>query len=544
MSLKKGYTYDNIKEFCEKYDCSLLATKDEIELRPSEFDITSSCGHVSTTSFHKLFKRKHGVYCDNCFNNMDEAKCFGCGNMFEHSETLFVYCSVQCSHSRKATEEHIQNVRDTFYKKFGHIDENGNLLNVDDVKKLNMKKGEMKRRDIGMEEKKRYTYDMIKELYLNENCELLTSEEEFNNNKSCRNFKIKGKCGHVIEHSNFYSFFYTKQGINCSDCTNKNTALLMKNKCEIEGSSMNMIIEKNGVDLIREKCKDKFIVKKMREACKADILVKPINEESDTWLPIQLKISSKKYIKHCINLYSFTTGGKDKQYHNMLLLLVCLEDSKFWIFDSNSVHVKLLNKITIGNKKSKYDDMRIDDLNDTFNYWYNKNLYNITFETGNTPHNKTAQLEYEYVKLREEKISFLDFVNNEIDGLVFDFKIDDHKIQEKVCTLYKNTYVTRLCKNGGRINKIDNSKSIQTKIPYCENDNDFYWFNLPDRNTFYVVPEIELIDRDFIATKDNKGKTNITISANEHWLNCYKFYYDTIDEAVNKEELLLILNAM
>lgn len=90
-------------------------------------------------------------------------------------------------------------------------------------------------------------------------------------------------------------------------------------------------------------------------------------------------------------------------------------------------------------------------------------------------------------------------------------------------------------------NNHDGSKKMPTKIPYYEKDNDFYWFNIPDRNTFYVIPEIELVDRGFITSKRYKGKTNIGIGSNEYWLNSYKFHYDTINDKDNKEELMAIL---
>lgn len=64
---------------------------------------------------------------------------------------------------------------------------------------------------------------------------------------------------------------------------------------------------------------------------------------------------------------------------------------------------------------------------------------------------ENARLEYEYVKLRESSINFLKFEHNELDGLVYDFKINGLKIQEKVCTPHNQTYMYSLRKNGGII---------------------------------------------------------------------------------------------
>jgi hypothetical protein len=225
----------------------------------------------------------------------------------------------------------------------------------------------------------------------------------------------------------------------------------------------------------------------------------------------------------------------------MLILLVCVEDEKFWLFDSESANVHNLQTLNINVNKSKYDDVKVDNLNASFNYWYNKNVYNICFDKGNTPQTFCSQLEYEYVKIREANIKFLNFIHNEIDGLVYDFKINNLKIQEKVGSVNRKTHIIKLHKNGGIINKFDGTKKMQTSIPYNENNNNFYWFNIPDRNTFYVVPEIELLDYGFISTKDNIGKKHMCIGRNNRWLQNYKFYYDTINEEDNKEELMLIL---
>lgn len=536
MSYKKGYNYDNVKEFCEKYGCKLLTTPEEMDSESKEFNIESSCGHNITTTFSKMFKRKIGVYCVDCFNDMNEAKCFSCNEMFEHTENSFVYCSSKCTHSHKVTDEHKQKVKETHRKKLGYYDKNGDVMNDNDIKQLRLKRKETERRKANIEEKKLFTYKFIKKEYENEGCELLTSEEDFNNDKICKKVKIKGKCGCIIECPDFRNFIYRKTKINCDICTNNNTSNNMKERGKINGVPTTMIIENNGVELIKKKCINQFIIIKTRECCEADILVKPINEERDLWLPIQLKVTSKQCIRPGIKRYIFRIH---RQYTNMLLLLVSNEDEKFWLFESNCEKIKSLNKISIGDKTTRYDTEFVNNIIDNFNYWYNKNIYNITFENGNTPQSKTAQLEYAYVKLRESNIDFLNFADNQMDGLVYDFKIDNLKIQEKVCTPHNKSNFASIHKNGGR--RFNGEKNVQTKIPYCERDNDFYWFHIQDKNTFYVIPEIELVDRDFITSKIGKGKKHIYIGPNGHWMKNYKFHYDTINEEENKEELMLIL---
>ena len=529
MSYKKGYTYENVKEFCEKYGCKLLDSKDEIDLKPAKINIESSCGHESVTTFNRLMMDKFGVYCVECFKTMDEVKCFDCGKMFEPTNNSFVFCSAQCTRTRKVSDEqkHKECIDNT-------------ILDDELIRQLRLKnkneKSKKQRRDAGIKEQKIYTYKLIKEEYEKEGCELLTTEDEFNVNKSCRKFKIRGKCGCIIECSDFRNFKYYKNNISCNTCTNNNTSIIMKDKSKIDGITTTMLIEKTGVDLIKEISEDIFTIIKTREGCEADILVRPIDVDNDIWLPIQLKITDKKCERYGSVRYSFNLH---RNYNDMLLLLVCVQDNKFWMFESNDDNVKSLQKISIGINRSVYDYACVDNLVDMFNYWYNKNIYNITFEKGNTPQSKNAQLEYEYVKLREDTIKFINFTSNTMDGLVYDFKINDLKIQEKVCTPKRNSYFVSIKKNGGFR---DGEKRKQMHIPYHSGDNNFYWFNLQDRNTFYVVPEIELINRGFITTSDSKGKKYLQFSTNNYWLNSYKFYYGTINEECNKGKLMLIFD--
>lgn len=97
--------------------------------------------------------------------------------------------------------------------------------------------------------------------------------------------------------------------------------------------------------VIREKCEYEFTIMKTREGCEADILVRPINEQPDLWL-----------------------------------------------FESNDEDIRSLQKITIGSKKSKYDDKYVDNLVDSFSYWYKRGIYNITCETGNTPQKRKCTI--------------------------------------------------------------------------------------------------------------------------------------------------------
>lgn len=71
-------------------------------------------------------------------------------------------------------------------------------------------------------------------------------------------------------------------------------------------------------------------------------------------------------------------------------------------------------------------------------------------------------------------------------------------------------------------------------MPYEVNDNDFYWLNSPDEETFYIIPEKKLIDEEYIKSQNNKGKLILNISTCD-WISDYQFNYTDIDlETHNK----------
>jgi hypothetical protein len=302
---------------------------------------------------------------------------------------------------------------------------------------------------------------------------------------------------------------------------------IRKEMSKIDGISTTALIEYNGFNLIKELCIDTFIIKRTRECCLADTLVKPIGNEDDVWLPMQLKVTQK--LGDRAKQYKFYV---EQKYKNMMILLICVDEKKIWLIDGNN-EIET-QTISIGQHKSIYDKYQITDLPKELTKWYTINDYNITFDKGNTPITPESQLEYEYVKHRESKINFIEFTNSEIDGLVYDFKIGDLKIQEKVCQYIKDkqNWTVSIHKN--------NNKDI--KKPYEKGDNDYYWFHINDKKKFYVVPESILIEKGYITVGKTRGKKSINISTNYMWLIDYCFDYDTINEPKNKKELLALLN--
>jgi len=117
-----------------------------------------------------------------------------------------------------------------------------------------------------------------------------------------------------------------------------------------------------------------------------------------------------------------------------------------------------------------------------------------------------------------------------MEGSVFDFKIENYNVQEKVKKIdNKNKYVFELSKNNGSTNGIRNKSQCDI------GDNDYYWLNCDNKKIFFVIPENILIDKDLIGNKNGKKiKFKVTLQKPLHknikWLEPYMFNYENIDK--------------
>ena len=295
------------------------------------------------------------------------------------------------------------------------------------------------------------------------------------------------------------------------------------------------MIEAKCIDYLKNTLLNKFEFIRLFDGCKADIAIKPkyISPDVDEWIGIQVKSTEKKVKNNTSYGYKFDLS---KDYENFIIICICLEDKKSWIFENNLIsHIK--SGLTISDN-SKYNQYKIENNIESIleNYYNNISIKKFILDELNTPGSKNTQTEYEYRKIREDKITFLEFINNEMEGLVYDFKIGDKKIQEKVGGYpHKNinTYHFTFSKMKGRI---EGKKIRQT---YEIGDCDFYWLNCKNSSKFYVIPENILIEKEYIGNSDGKIKS-ITISKTNkkiYWTEDYLFNYENLD----KEKLCKIL---
>ena len=374
-------------------------------------------------------------------------------------------------------------------------------------------------------------YENIVEEFNKRGCNLLTSKEEhmeiLNNTKKC-NYKLNynASCGH--DNWVFYNVFKSRgTGIICPTCKNKNYGLEKKEKIKNNDLSKNYNIEQEFefIKYISKILENDFDFIKAFDGCKSDIIFKPKNIINEKWVGLQVKTTKQRYLT-----YSFHINNK---YKDCLLLLYCCEDESMWLIPENIIGDQ--QKVSIGYNKSKYNIYKTckTTIGEKL-----KNLYflttQFTFNKLNIPTNIYQQREQEFRKYRENKIDFIDFYYENMEGTVYDFKIYDLKVQEKVTKICdkENRYIFNLCKNNGTSNKIQ----------YDIGDNDYYWLNCENKTYFFVIPDKILFDKVIIGNNKKSLFFKITVKEilhkNSSWLQPFMFNYENID----KERLLKVLN--
>jgi Zn-dependent metalloprotease len=370
-------------------------------------------------------------------------------------------------------------------------------------------------------------YEKICKTFSDKNCQVTMTSEQIQENYKNNTCKINyiAFCGHpnIVSYKNFTTL---NQGINCPKCVNKNTGEKLK-EFRVGENKSNLIQELNAINYFKNLIDNHFIVIKSFDGCKADIVIKKIEETEDLWLGIQVKTTIKKTERE--QYYFRLNNGK---YDNCLILCLCDEDKKMWLIPYEEVNG--LKTIGVA-KKSKYNkyEVTIENLIEKLNDYY-MNISKTQFDILDTPTSIFQQQEQQYRKNREDKIKFIEFKNNTIEGLVYDFKIGDKKVQEKVGTIMHNNI------NSFAFNLVKYKCRIDGKCKnqcYDKGDNELYWLNCKN-GKFYVIPEEELIVHGYIG-KDCKEKLYLSqTNANTEWCNKYLFNYENIE----KDKLLEIIN--
>ena len=370
-----------------------------------------------------------------------------------------------------------------------------------------------------------YDYEKTCAKFLEVNCKITDTKEEYeerNKDKQFSKCNYIASCGH--QHIVFINVFFSrKTGLVCPSCKNKENA--NKKKEEMKDDKLKYLkTELNCMNYFKEICKG-FEIHKAFDGCKADLIARPFNTKEDKWIGIQVKTTERNR-----NHYEF---GLQQTYNDYLILCICNEDKRIWLFPYEELNG--ITKIHIG-AKSKYNNYEITNNLDKLNEYYHITK-KFTYEELDKPLCIYTEREKEFYRYRESKIDFLKFTYNDMEGMVYDFKIGDKKVQEKVGCIdkVKNVNVFSLWKNNGILNGNRNHKC------YDIGDNDYYWLNADDKNLFYVLPEKILIEKGYIGCSGKKQfKINPKITSHNQWIQPYKFNY-TLFELVDKNRLLSIL---
>jgi len=379
------------------------------------------------------------------------------------------------------------------------------------------------------------SYQNIVAEFNKRNCKLLTTEEEHNEilqvAKNIYKLNYIASCGH--NHIVFYNSFKSRgTGIICPSCKTSEMGNIRKEKIKNNELSKTFTSEQEHNFIIKfcEQIKNEFEIIKAFDGCIVDLIFRPKNITEDNWVGIQVKTTKVRHLT-----YSFRINNN---YKDCLLLFYCCEDESMWLIPENIIENQI--KVSIGYNKSKYNIYKVnkDTIYDKLKeYYYNTHTFN--FEKLDSPINIYQQREKEFRKIREEKINFINFEYGIMEGSVYDFKIGNLKIQEKVTKLCEdNRYKFCISKNHGKTN------GKQHHIQYDIGDNDFYWLNCDNKKTFFVIPENILINKGIIG--NNVGKKSLifkitvkeTLHKNICWLQPYMFDYEFVD----KERLVNVLS--
>ena len=433
------------------------------------------------------------------------------------------------NNSKKCTKCNIQKSFDEFYcDKQNKVTGKKNSCKECDKKQKKESKDDFNNKLI-VERKfnlsRRRNYEEMCKHFEENKCKFLSSKDDYDNKLDINIGTIKYEilcCNKIIE-SSYSSFRHKKIKDKCYKCIMNNTDF--KEKLSQKHSNRDneynvphaIYQEYTGYKYIKELLDKDFVVKKSPNYCKSDFIIKPITNNKDEWIKVQLKTTSH------IQNYQYLFPILYKDYDNHLLILLSIEDKEMWFMNGNIC--KDIKGININKKTGKYKDNEIymDNIIQETNNYYN-NLQKYTEEQCNACINDMSKREYEFYKKRENLNLNFNIEYPEIEGTVYDLKINNYKIQDKVYGIVdKRNYKIY-------VQKLRNKKHVQ----YDKGDNDFYWLWLDKSDYFFIIPENALIENNIIRTPedeiDKKYNTHIYIKPYEdnkdkYWYNNYKYDY-------------------
>lgn len=374
-------------------------------------------------------------------------------------------------------------------------------------------------------------YNDVKLIFERKKCVLLDDEDAFTEKlQSCKKkiahhvrVKYIAQCGHDNEVT-VTNFKVRGTGLLCASCVKEKVT----NKMKTESKQTN-ITEHNGIGILLEEIGNSFEVRRTPEGCTADLILRPKDINDDRWAEIQIKTTKAK----CHNMHSFMVYPH-KYHDNMIIFCICIEDKRIWCFKPSDIKVKSKLNISSQSKYLKYEVTSIASTK--LNELYKEvSLTNELIAT--TPRNKYQIREQQYAKTRKQLVPWLNYEEPNIQGLAYDFKVGDFRVQEKVCgaKATKTRFTVSLRKNNGRCGK-------RTFQPYSKDDFDVLWIHLEDCDMMYVIPTSILEEMGYLQSPQHKGLTCISIDVAKKNAWYSRFAYDKAN--IDKQKLALVFGIL
>lgn len=368
-------------------------------------------------------------------------------------------------------------------------------------------------------------YNKVKACCENNKCTIITTFDEFEKQretvlkKSYQYVRIEfiGICGHN-SNAVVTNFMCRNTGIKCKDCVKKKTYSTLKEK-----SKQTNIIESESIKIINSYLSKFYKVIRTKEGCLADLAISNTNINNQF---MALQVKSTKQISH--GMYSFRR--LKTEYRNMLIICVCINENKIWIIPYDEVNINTNLNISLKSKYNKYLVQNNEDINKYIDKYCDR-YQNNKLEELNKPQCQLQQREQDYVKKRETYVDCIKYEYPDVQNTSTDFIVNNKKIQEKVCGLYKynnrkDKYIVWFASNNGTNNKVRKYRT------YYIGENDYYWLHSSIDDRFWIIPEMILYEKGFIANKNEiKSKKTMNLFTNNEWLKEYEHNYNNYNKS-------------
>lgn len=331
--------YDTMTGRFAEYGCKLLTTREEWseqELHSkSKFRYLAQCGHVRIATFKNV--KDYAILCKACIRIRNQQKVYE--RMKERFNGLGMELVTTCDEliQRNMNYDSEYNV----IALCGH--ERLTTYNTMLISEYKLCK-ECVTEIYG--ENKRLDYDEVVRRFTENGLKLLTSREEYDGKRLMVKDKVlyQAKCGH--ERECVLGRIISLEVWNCEKCAKAGVAPKMREKAKTEhGIASGNYLEYQALCLLRQEVKDHLEVRKLGTGTLADCVVRPLGIEKDEWLQIQLKSTKEK---HKSDEYRF--DFKKKDYSNMIVLCICVEDKRYFAFHGSDVNGKATYHVSLRKK--------------------------------------------------------------------------------------------------------------------------------------------------------------------------------------------------